>query len=73
MNFFARFVMDNFPVRLRELRKKKGLLQKDIAKLLEITERQYIRYEAGEVDPPMSKVKKLKDFYNVTLDYIMGD
>ena len=64
--------MDVFAKRLRELRKSKRVYQKEIAELLNIVGRQYIRYEAGEVDPPVSKVITLANYYNVSVDYLLG-
>jgi transcriptional regulator with XRE-family HTH domain len=58
--------------RLKELRKSKKLMQKHIAGLLEISDRQYRSYEAGEVDPPLSNAEKLADYFGVSLDYLTG-
>jgi transcriptional regulator with XRE-family HTH domain len=60
------------PHRLKELRKSKKLKQRQIAELLKISDRQYRSYEAGEVDPPLSKAEKLADYFDVSVDYIMG-
>lgn len=64
MNFFAK--------RIKSLRNDKKLLQKDIANILGITERQYRDYEAGKVDPPTSKTVKLADCFDVSIDYLVG-
>ena len=45
---------------------------KDIAALLQISYRNYQRYEKGEIDPPTSKTLLLAEFYNVSLDYLVG-
>jgi transcriptional regulator with XRE-family HTH domain len=58
--------------RLRELRKRKVAYQKDMASFLGITERQYASYEAGKVDPPTSKLVALADYFDVSLDYLVG-
>lgn len=58
--------------RLKAIRIERNLLQKQIAELLNITERQYRSYEAKEVDAPISKVECLADFYNVSVDYLLG-
>ena len=65
--------MAKFSDRLKLLRKNKKLTQKQVAAFLEITERHYRVYEAGKVDAPLSKLIKLKNFYNVTLDYLVGE
>ena len=43
-----------------------------MADFLEITERQYRRYEATEADIPMTKAITLADYFNVSLDYLVG-
>jgi len=57
---------------LKKLRKEKGVLQKEMTELLNITERQYGNYEAGRVDPPTSKLIILADYFGVSLDYLVG-
>jgi transcriptional regulator with XRE-family HTH domain len=47
-------------------------MQRHIAELLEVSDRQYRSYEAGEVDPPLSKAEKLSDYFDVSLDYLVG-
>ena len=65
--------MSSFPDRLKELRKNKGVTQKQMATLLDLKDdRTYRRYEAGEIDPPTSKTKKLADYFDVSLDYLVG-
>lgn len=64
--------MSTFADRLKELRKKNGVTQKQIAELLGIAERNYRRYEAGDVDPSASNVSKLADYFDVTIDYLTG-
>ncbi|MCL1788783.1 MAG: helix-turn-helix domain-containing protein [Oscillospiraceae bacterium] len=62
-----------FAERLKTLRKSKGVLQKDIAELLSISDRHCRLYEAGGVvDPPISKMMILADYFDVSLDYLVG-
>ena len=58
--------------RLKELRKGKGLKQTDLAALLEVVPRQYQRYERNEQPLSMEGWILLADFYNVSLDYLVG-
>lgn len=60
------------PDKLRELRKERDLIQMDVAKILGITDRQYKSYESGVVDPPISRLETLADFYNISTDYLLG-
>ena len=59
-------------MRLKEMRNSKGLLQRDIAEVLSCSTPVYCRYEKGEREPPFDIIKKLADFYSVTVDYLMG-
>jgi len=61
-----------FAERLKSLRAKNNLLQKQIAELIEVSDRQYRNYEAGKIDPPASKIITLADYFNVSLDYLVG-
>lgn len=61
----------NYP-RLRDLREDKDLTQEYIAKLINISVRQYGLYERGKADIPLEKAVILAKFYNVSLDYIAG-
>jgi len=58
--------------RLRELRLCKKVMVKEMAELINITPRNYQRYETGEVDPPTSKTITLADYFDVSIDYLVG-
>lgn len=58
--------------RLKDLREDKDLLQKDIAKILSIKQQQYSLYETGTRDLPLELAIILSDFYNTSIDYIVG-
>ncbi|BDF70577.1 hypothetical protein CE91St41_21960 [Oscillospiraceae bacterium] len=60
------------PIRLKELRNGKGLTQTDMAIMLKLTLRQYQRYERGEQEPKLAGWLFLADFFNVSLDYLVG-
>jgi transcriptional regulator with XRE-family HTH domain len=59
--------------RLKELRSDSNLLQKDIASLLNITSSAYGYYEQGKRVPDSDTVKILATFFNVSLDYLLGN
>ena len=63
--------MSYYP-RLRDLREDNDLKQRNIADLLFITQQQYSLYEKGERDIPSSFLIILADFYNTSVDYIIG-
>ena len=58
--------------RLKEIRERKGLFQKDIAKLLNITQHVYSEYELGVRLIPLDKIDKLASFYDVSVDYLIN-
>ena len=58
--------------RVKDLREDKDLLQKDIADLLSIKQQQYSLYETGKRDLPLELAIILSDFYNTSIDYIVG-
>ena len=64
--------MSTFANRLKELRNAKRVTQKQMSELLGIAERNYRRYEAGDVDPTASNVTKLADYFGVSVDYLLG-
>lgn len=58
--------------RLKDLRQDKDLLQKDIAKLLKTTQQYYSEYELGIRLIPIDKLDILANFYETSIDYIVG-
>lgn len=60
-----------FP-RVKELREDGNQTQSNIAKLLQITETQYSKYENDLRAFRTSHLILLADFYEVSVDYIVG-
>ena len=58
--------------RLKDLREDNDLLQKDIAKILGISQQYYSEYEKGNRTIPISHLITLAKFYNTSIDYIVG-
>lgn len=54
------------------LRKQKNLTQEEIAKFLNLSTTGYSYYEQGKREPNIDILCKLADFYNVSLDYLVG-
>ena len=57
--------------RLKELREDKDLFQKDIAAYLNMSQTGYSQYETETNDIPTEILKKLADYYNTSIDYIL--
>lgn len=58
--------------RIAILRHKNNLKQKDIAKILNVKENTYSKWEKCSNDIPLEKVNILANYYNVNLDYLLG-
>ncbi len=58
--------------RLKELRLKKNVLQKDVAEQIGVNRTSYVRYEKGQSEPDFDTVSKLADYFEVTIDYLLG-
>ena len=61
-----------FSEHLAFLREQEGLLQKDLAKALGISLHAYQRFEYGEQEPRLAVLAKLADFYDLSLDALVG-
>ena len=64
--------MSDFCKILEGLKTQKKILQKDVAKSIGISLRNYQRYEHGEREPSMTTLIALADLFNVSLDYLVG-
>ena len=58
--------------RIRDLREDKDLKQKDIAAILNCSQRVYSNYERGDIDIPTEVLIKLAKFHDVSVDYLLG-
>lgn len=57
---------------IRSLRIDNGYTQRQIAELLGISQNTYSQYEIGVLNYPVDALIKLADFYNVSIDYLLG-
>lgn len=58
--------------RIRNLREDHDLKQKDLSKYLSIDQSTYSDYENGRINIPVEMLIKIADYYNVSLDYLVG-
>jgi len=58
--------------RIRNLREDADLTQKQIAEYLNMSQTGYSKYETGENDIPSFVWQSLAEFYNTSVDYLMG-
>lgn len=61
-----------FGKRLRYLRQQKGLKQKELSKILELSERAVGNYETDYRFPSQDILNKIADYFEVSIDYLLG-
>lgn len=61
-----------FAERLKELRKSKGITQTEFAKIFNISNGTIGNWESGNRIPDTEMLKMLADFFNVSIDYLVG-
>lgn len=59
-------------MRLKELRKERKMLQRQVAEAINCSQAVYSRYENGEREPSKEILAALADFYSVSVDYLLG-
>ncbi|MCQ2590980.1 MAG: helix-turn-helix domain-containing protein [Treponema sp.] len=58
---------------LIRLREKNRYTQTAMAKLLDVSRQSYMKYETGEVEPPVEVIRKLQKIYNVPYDVLIDN
>ncbi len=66
------FVKGWFWVRLKEIRKKKGISQIKMAIDLNTNQNTISRYENGKREPSISDLIRIADYFDVSIDYLLG-
>ena len=61
-----------FGERIKAIRKENNMSQKDLAKIIGVTDRAIGYYEKEQRVPPQDILQKLADFFNTSVDYILG-
>ena len=59
-------------MRLKQLRKNKGISQLKLAIDLNTNQNTISRYETGEREPGIVELIKIADYFNVSIDYLVG-
>lgn len=59
-------------LRIRDMREDNDLTQQQIANILLCDQSLYSKYERGEREIPLHLLIKLADYYNTSLDYLVG-
>ena len=64
--------MATFGSRLRELRENKGLRQEDIGDLFDFGKSTVSQWESGKSQPEYNILVKLAEFFDVSVDHLLG-
>ena len=59
-------------LKIRDIREDRDFTQKDIAKVLNCKQQTYSRYETGEITIDIFRLETLANFYNTSIDYLVG-
>ena len=62
----------NYGIKIKELRERNGITQKDIANYLEIDAKLYSHYETEDRIIPMKHLYAISTFFQVSIDYLFG-
>ncbi len=58
-------------MRLKEIRKSKGISQLKMAIDLNTSQNTISRYETGVREPGINELKKIDDYFNISIDYLL--
>ena len=61
-----------FSSRLRDLRNNREITQKVVARAVGMSPEAYQKYEYGTREPAFRQLIALADFFNVSIDYLVG-
>lgn len=65
-------MIKGLPEKLRELRNKHGLSQREVADRLEVSPSIVSGYETGERTPSIDVLLSISYLYNCSVDYLLG-
>lgn len=57
---------------IRNLREDNDKIQNELAEYLNVKQTTYSKYELGKINVPVEVLIKLADFYDVSIDYLVG-
>ena len=72
MSYHIIILVIDMKLRIRDLREDNDLTQQQISKTLLCDQSLYSKYERGERDIPIALLIKLADYYNTSIDYLVG-
>ena len=58
--------------RIKALRESMNYSQMKVAEIFGVGQSSIVRYEKGDASPPLELLVKIADYYDVSLDYLLG-
>lgn len=59
--------------KIKELREEKGITQRELAKKINVMDKTISKWENGILEPNMESLKKLADYFNVSIECFYGE
>ena len=59
-------------IRLKDLREDRDLKQRELCKIINISQTNYSKYELEKINIPLDTLRKLAEFFCTSTDYILG-
>lgn len=72
LTIFNYILMGNVMIKLFELRSEKGLSQRELARIMNISQGTYNNWENENTQPSIEQLIALADFFEVSVDYLLG-
>ncbi len=69
---YIKIITMEFKDRLRELRTDQGILQKDLAKYLNVSNTTVSEWERGNNQPDIKTLIAIAKYFNTSVDYLIG-
>ena len=65
-------MQNKFQERLKKMRERNRLKQCVLSELCGLNKNAIKRYEAGETEPTVSSLESIADYFDVSIDYLIG-
>lgn len=72
LTIFNYILMGDDMIKLFELRSEKGLSQRELARIMNISQGTYNNWENENTQPSIEQLIALADFFEVSVDYLLG-
>lgn len=63
---------ESFPQKIKQAREKTGHTQREVAEETKLPQSTIAKYETGKLEPSLETLGILADFYEVSLDWLLG-